>query len=42
MMHHGRYIRAMVGVDAALFADATGLDPLEETGLGAFLLGRPH
>jgi hypothetical protein len=31
----------MVGVDAALFADATGLDPLEETGLGAFLLGRP-
>jgi oxazoline/thiazoline dehydrogenase len=28
-------------VDAALFADATGLDPLEETHLGAFLLGRP-
>ena len=29
-------------VDAAVFARATGLDPLEETGLGAFLLGRPE
>ena len=29
-------------VDADRFADAVGLDPLEETGLGAFLLGRPR
>jgi hypothetical protein len=29
-------------VDAAVFARAKGLDPLEETGLGAFLLGRPE
>jgi len=28
-------------IDAAVFAHATRLDPLEETGLGAFLLGRP-
>jgi SagB-type dehydrogenase family enzyme len=29
-------------IDAAVFARATGLDPLEETGLGAFMLGRPE
>jgi SagB-type dehydrogenase family enzyme len=29
-------------VDAAVFARATGLDPLDETGFGAFLLGRPE
>jgi hypothetical protein len=29
-------------VDAAAFARATGLDLLEETGVGAFLLGRPE
>jgi SagB-type dehydrogenase family enzyme len=29
-------------LDADLFASVTGLDPLEEAGLGAFILGRPE
>jgi hypothetical protein len=29
-------------LDAARFASVTDLDPLEEAGLGAFILGRPE